>query len=75
METKDITLQREFKLTDKEYEGAKAFIKEHRHPKKEKESIGGHVTLTFTPTAVGTGVRMTCGICGKSKNITDFESW
>lgn len=71
-------MQREFRLTDKELESAEQFSNEHKHKKKYRNygrNIGGDVTITFTPTSVGTGVRVTCGLCGKSKDITDFDSW
>ncbi len=38
-------------------------------------AIGGRWSYTFTPTGVGTVVKVTCGICGAYHDVTDYESW
>ena len=37
-------------------------------------AIGGALTYSFTPTSVGTAVRVKCA-CGAEVNLTDYESW
>lgn len=65
----------EFKLSKKEEEAAKAFIKEHNHPNFNKGTIGGHIDYIFTPTSIGNALSMYCAICGTQDNITDYDTW
>lgn len=64
----------EFSLCPEEIERARAFEKKHiacamKHP----TAIGGHISYTFTPTSIGTGVTVECGLCGESENITEYN--
>lgn len=36
-------------------------------------AIGGTVTLSFTPTSIGTVIKVTCW--GETLDITDYGSW
>ena len=65
----------EFKLTEKEAKLAKNFEQEHRHPDVNKGAIGGHMDYIFTPTSIGNACTIRCSICGKTKNITDYDAW
>ena len=63
----------EFKLNEIESERAKSFLQKHYH--SEIGSIGGHINFIFVPTSIGDAVSVKCNICGKIKNITDYDSW
>lgn len=65
----------EFKLNDNEVKAAEKFENTHKHKEVNKGAIGGHIQYIFTPTAVGTGKSIKCIICGKVKNITDYDCW
>ena len=64
-----------FKLNDKEEAAAREFEQQHRHPKVNKGAIGGHIDYIFTPTSIGDACIIRCDICGKKKNITDYDCW
>lgn len=65
----------EFKLTDKERELAKEFVKEHSHKGINKGTIGGHIDYIFTPNSIARGLSIKCNICKEEKNITDYSVW
>ena len=62
-----------FKLTDQEALLAEVFEREHRHLEVDRGTIGGGISYTFYPNAIGTGVSVQCGICGKKENITEYN--
>ena len=65
---------KEFELTDKEYEMACDFAERHRHREISKGAIGGHLTVSYTLTSLGTFPSIKCSICGEEENITDYGS-
>lgn len=58
-------------LTDKENAAAAEWQYKHRCKGKAARVI----TVTATPTGIGTAVELACTVCGKTKNVTDYESW
>ena len=63
----------EFSLTDQEAMLAEVFSREHRHENMNKGAIGGHISYTFTPNAIGTSVVIRCNICDQEENITEYN--
>ena len=39
-----------------------------------KAAIGGALTYEFTPTSLGTVVKIKCH-CGKELDVSDYENW
>lgn len=63
-----------FPLNKKEETRLKAFYKAHgKH--YTTSATGGKYTYSFTPSGIGTFSEVRCNVCGKSKNITDFNNW
>jgi hypothetical protein len=66
----------EFKIDDVEQKAYAAFIEEHRKSCPDTTTAcGGAYSITFSITTLGLTKVMRCEICGKSKNITNFENW
>ena len=63
-----------FKLSPTEKERAKQFIQEHKNC-ATPTAIGGYIDYIFTPTSIGTAVRLYCSACTKEENITDYDVW
>jgi len=65
-----------FELDEDQIERANKFSKEHECPFKESGvgAIGGRISYRFTMTGLGIIEVVECA-CGKSLNLTDFESW
>ena len=38
-------------------------------------TIGGKISITFTPTGLGDVIIVRCNVCGKEKEITDVSNW
>ena len=53
-----------FKLTDEECAKIEKWAKEHECPCRNTSCIGGEISVIFTPTSIGTTVKVRC-ICGK----------
>lgn len=64
----------EFKLNEKEEQNYKEFCKEHRGC-EFTSTIGGKISITFTPTGLGNIVEVECHACGETKDITDISNW
>jgi len=58
----------------KEIEKIKKFQEEHDCTIKGLGAIGGQYTYSFTPTNIGTVIKISCA-CGKEEDITDYEDW
>ena len=58
-----------FSLNDVENDAYQRF--HDKHHKKCKAAC----SLIFTNTCIGMNVKITCEICGKTKDITDYASW
>jgi len=63
-----------FKMYGKEPENADAFAKEHAGC-TSRSAMSEKFEYTFLPGGIGTCVTMKCLICGKEKNITDYDCW
>lgn len=64
-----------FQLLGVEAARARRFEVRHAHPDTSKGSIGDHIHYTFTPTGLGAVARVRCGICKRSRNLTDYSTW
>lgn len=61
-------------LTSKQIEEFKTWDSYHKHSCDWlKSSIGGRLTFSFTPTELGTIIKVTCA-CGESLNLTEYEN-
>ncbi|MBU6141855.1 hypothetical protein KGO95_01885 [Patescibacteria group bacterium] len=74
-----------FSVTDLELKRIRAFRKKHRcdlpndrrmkrRKVKKTGPIGRRFTYSFTPTTIGTAVKIGCA-CGKEEDVTDYDSW
>ena len=63
-----------FELNEKELDEYNEFIKKHKKC-KFNSSIGGKITIKFTPTGLGNIIEVCCNDCGKHKYITDINNW
>lgn len=65
-------------LSDKELAAVKAFREKHwkecAEPLKSKAK-GNTYIYELTGTGIGTCIKITCPICGRSEDITDIDSW
>lgn len=57
-------------MNKKEERAYARFCKKHSH-----DGAGNNVQLFFTNTGIGTVYKVTCPICGETKDITDYGSW
>ncbi len=62
-----------FELSDKEYEMACQFEKDHEHKDVNLGAIGGNISITFTITSIGELKSIKCGVCDCVQNITDYD--
>ena len=66
-------IRRSFEMSDVECKSANAFAEKHSICKAHP--IGGSkFSYIFTPT-IGMNVHIKCLICGKKKDITDYDCW
>ena len=66
--------KKQFSLTDEQYNLIQAWAGSHECKYEEKTShscVGGEISIIFTPTSIGTGVKARC-ICGKEMDLTSF---
>lgn len=63
-----------FEMTDVEYARAQEFAKEHGGC-RSGSATSEKFEYTFLPGGIGTCVTIKCVICGKEKNITDYDCW
>jgi hypothetical protein len=52
----------------------KAWQEQHLHPGERKAAIGGSWTYSYTPTGLGTIVKVSCS-CGGEIDLTDYDAW
>lgn len=65
-------------MTDKELAAEKAFREKHYKKCAEKyhsKAKGNTYIYELTGTGIGTIIKITCPLCGETKDITDEESW
>lgn len=63
-----------FTLTPNEVDEYNKFIEEHKNCKCSA-TIGGKISVIFTPTGLGDAKSVKCNVCGKEKEITDVSNW
>ena len=63
-----------FKLNEAEQKAYEEFISKHKDC-KFSSTIGGKISITFTPTGLGDIIVVKCNECGKEKDITDISNW
>lgn len=68
-----------FEMNEVEAARAAAWIKAHLEEAHGGKfpyagAIGGSLTYEFTPTGIGTAVRVRCS-CGASGDCTDVDAW
>lgn len=76
-ESKMSITQRNYNISEKEYETYKKWWEQHRKTCELEgvpTTIGGRVSVSFTPTSVGCSVFVECQ-CGISVDITDYDRW
>ena len=64
-----------FTLNKLEWQLAENFENRHLHDDIDKGAIGGGINYRFTSTGVGSTKVVTCTICNKEENVTDFTAW
>jgi hypothetical protein len=62
-------------ISEEQSEQLSAWIKKHRHPKKYKGAIGGHITYSFTDTSLGTVMSVKCATCEGKLDFSDYDKW
>lgn len=63
-----------FSLNPNEVNEYYKFIEEHKNCKCSA-TIGGKISVIFTPTGLGDAKSVKCNVCGKEKEITDVSNW
>lgn len=63
-----------FSLNKTETEEYKKFVEKHKSC-KFSATIGGKISVLFTPTGLGDIIVVKCNSCGKEKEITDVSNW
>lgn len=65
-----------FELNDAEYKLYVDFVTECRMEVPSiPTAIGGRFSITFTPTGIGNIIQVRDNQTGKTKDITDVDSW
>ena len=71
-----------FKLDEIETKAAEEFIKKHNHKEQLRKAgklgfstPGRQISYSFAPTGIGTKVVIQCDLCGKTKDITNYDNW
>lgn len=63
-----------FSLNSVEVEEYKKFVNEHKECNCSA-TIGGKISVIFTPTGLGDAKSVKCNACGQEKEITDVSNW
>lgn len=63
-----------FYLNENERKEYDLFRQEHKHCEC-MGTIGGKISIIFTPTGLGDCITVKCNSCGKEKEITDVSNW
>ena len=64
-----------YELDEVEQKRFDAFRKSHKKCRPNKVEIGLPYSFIFTPTRIGTAVKVVCPYCGKTKDITNVDCW
>lgn len=62
---------RKFCLTEEEYDILNKWAESHECKCRGKSCCGGEISVTFTPTTIGTHISAKC-ICGQEIEIADI---
>lgn len=63
-----------FSLTPNEVDEYNKFIEEHKGCECSA-TIGGKISIIFTPTGLGDAIDVRCNVCGEEREITDVSNW
>jgi hypothetical protein len=63
-----------FTLNPNEVDEYDKFIEEHKKCKCSA-TIGGKISIIFTPTGLGDAKSVKCNVCGEEREITDVSNW
>ena len=63
-----------FYLNSTEVEEYKNFVNKHKKCNCSA-TIGGKISIIFTPTGLGNAKSVKCNVCGEEKEITDVSNW
>lgn len=63
-----------FTLNQNEVKDYYKFISEHKKCKCSA-TIGGKISIIFTPTGLGNAKSVKCNVCGVENEITDVNNW
>ena len=63
-----------FHLNSTEVEEYKKFVNKHKKCNCSA-TIGGKISIIFTPTGLGNAKSVKCNVCGEEKEITDVSNW
>ena len=61
----------EFKLTDEECENLEKWAETHDCSCRGKSCSGGEISITFTPTTIGTHISAKC-VCGQEIELAEI---
>ena len=66
-----------FELEDKELSNFREWDEEHKkvceiYTQGIRGAIGGRLTFSFTPTSLGTAIKVKCA-CGVECNVTEYD--
>lgn len=71
-----------FNLNEKEEKLYHDFYKKHKVCRDrlcEEHGLNfcppGSISITFTPTGIGSAIKVKCTLCDTEENITDYDSW
>ena len=64
-----------FELNKTEQDSYNTFCIEHSSTCGLNATIGGRISLTFTPTSLGCIKTIKCNVCKEEKDITDYNNW
>ena len=70
---KDLRTRALHMLSDKEWKDYNAFHEKHYKVSGCKNA--NHYIFDLTGTGIGTAIKVTCPVCGETKDITDYKSW
>lgn len=66
---------RTIEITDEQEEQAKEWLHSHHCGPTFIKELADYNSFIVTPGPIGTCIYIKCGKCGKTHNITDYDSW
>ena len=64
-----------FEVSSIELENFKKWNLTHKCHEKYHGAIGGYITWMFTPTSIGTIIKVNCSSCKHTEDISDYDNW